>query len=59
MAEKASEGTPAEQVLKDLRGMTSLAYTVKRSGGAGQGADGVRQGQPDVYVQGGNGGRAG
>src|SRR6516165_10977089 len=27
LAEKASEGTPAEQVLKDLRGMTSLAYT--------------------------------
>ncbi|MBZ5581521.1 MAG: 50S ribosomal protein L10 [Acidobacteriia bacterium] len=27
LAEKASEGTPAEQVLKGLRGMTSLAYT--------------------------------
>ena len=27
MAEKAAEGTPAEQVLKDLRGMTSMAYT--------------------------------
>ncbi len=27
LAEKASEGTAAEQVLKDLRGMTSLAYT--------------------------------
>ena len=27
LAEKASEGTPAEQVLKDLRGMTSMAYT--------------------------------
>jgi large subunit ribosomal protein L10 len=27
LAEKASEGTPAGQVLKDLRGMTSLAYT--------------------------------
>ena len=27
MAEKASEGMPAEQVLKGLRGMTSLAYT--------------------------------
>jgi len=27
LAEKASAGTPAEQVLKDLRGMTSLAYT--------------------------------
>jgi large subunit ribosomal protein L10 len=27
VAEKASEGTAAEQVLKGLRGMTSLAYT--------------------------------
>src|SRR5512133_4027049 len=27
LAEKASEGTPAEEVLKGLRGMTSLAYT--------------------------------
>ena len=27
LAEVASVGTPAEQVLKDLRGMTSVAYT--------------------------------
>ena len=27
LAEVASAGTPAEQVLKDLRGMTSVAYT--------------------------------
>jgi len=27
LAEKASEGTPAEPVLKGLRGMTSVAYT--------------------------------
>ena len=27
LAEKASEGTPAEPVLKGLRGMTSMAYT--------------------------------
>ena len=27
VAAKASEGTPSEQVLKDLKGMTSLAYT--------------------------------
>jgi len=27
LAEKASEGIPAEKVLKGLRGMTSLAYT--------------------------------
>ena len=27
LAAKASEGIPAEQVLKDLKGMTSLAYT--------------------------------
>src|SRR6516165_12367920 len=29
LAEKASEGTAAEEVLKGLRGMTSLAYTSK------------------------------
>jgi large subunit ribosomal protein L10 len=28
LAEIASEGTPSEQVLKGLRGMTSMAYTV-------------------------------
>ena len=27
LAEKAAEGTPSEAVLKNLRGMTSLAYT--------------------------------
>ncbi len=27
IAEKAAEGTPAEDVLKNLRGMTSMAYT--------------------------------
>src|SRR2546425_6287407 len=27
LAEKASEGTPAEEILKGLKGMTSLAYT--------------------------------
>src|SRR5690242_2544161 len=29
LAEKASEGTAAEAVLKGLRGMTSMAYTTK------------------------------
>ena len=29
LAEKASEGTPAEDLLNDLKGMTSLAYTSK------------------------------
>jgi large subunit ribosomal protein L10 len=29
LAEKASQGTASEQVLKNLRGMTSLAYTTK------------------------------
>lgn len=27
LAQKAAEGTPAEPVLKDLRGMTSISYT--------------------------------
>ncbi len=29
MAEKASEGTPAEDLMRDLKGMTSMAYTSK------------------------------
>src|ERR1700686_4295470 len=29
LAEKASQGTPAEELLKELSGMTSLAYTSK------------------------------
>ncbi len=29
IAEKASEGTAAEQILSELKGMTSLAYTAK------------------------------
>ncbi len=29
LAEKASEGTPAQQVLQGLRGMTSMAYTTQ------------------------------
>jgi large subunit ribosomal protein L10 len=29
LAEKASEGTPAQNLMKDLAGMTSLAYTQK------------------------------
>ena len=29
LAEKASEGTPAESLMKNLAGMTSLAYTYK------------------------------
>lgn len=29
LAEKASEGTPAEEIMKNLAGMTSLAYTAK------------------------------
>ena len=29
LAEKASQGTPAEDIMKNLAGMTSLAYTAK------------------------------
>ncbi len=42
LAAKAAEGTPAETLLGGLKGMTSLAYTTSRPGGAGQVADGVR-----------------
>src|SRR5579884_2743924 len=29
LAEKAAQGTPAENLMKDLAGMTSVAYTLK------------------------------
>jgi large subunit ribosomal protein L10 len=29
LAEKAAEGTPAEEIMRNLAGMTSLAYTAK------------------------------
>ena len=49
LAEKAAEGTPARgSAARVCAGMTSLAYTDGRSGGAGQGADGLRQDQPDA-----------
>ena len=38
LAEKASEGLPAEPVLKGLKGMSAVAYTTGDPGGAGQGA---------------------
>ena len=57
IAEKAAEGTKSGELLKDLKGMCSHRLHVGRSGGAGQGADGVRQGESDIHVPGGHGGR--
>ncbi len=36
VAERAAEGTPAEGLLKNLKGTNSIAYTQDRSGNAGQ-----------------------
>jgi large subunit ribosomal protein L10 len=56
LAEKASEGTPAEDMMSNLKGMTSMAYTEQGSGGAGQGADRLCESESGVHVQGGHGG---
>jgi len=54
LAERASEGTPAEQVLKGLRGMTSVAYTTNDPVALAKAAHHVRPHQPHVYLQGGD-----
>ena len=59
LAEKASEGTPAEDLMRHLAGMTSHGVHQQGSGGAGQGAYRVCQGQSGFHLQGGHGGRAG
>jgi large subunit ribosomal protein L1 len=56
LAERASEGTPAEQVLKNLRGMTSVAYTTNDPVALAKALTLTRS-QPDVYLQGGDRGR--
>ena len=48
LAEKASEGTAAEQVLKGSARHDLAGLHHRRSGGAGQGAHRLRQGQSDV-----------
>ena len=57
IAEKASEGTPAERAAEGSEGHDLAGLHLGRSGGAGQGADGVREDESGVYFQGGNGGR--
>jgi len=59
LAEIAAQGTPSEAVLKNLRGMTSLAYTSNDPVGAGEGADHLCEGEPLVHLQGGDCGRPG
>ena len=54
LAERASEGTPAEQVLKGLRGMTSVAYTTNDPVALAKALTTYARSQPDVYLQGGD-----
>ena len=54
LAGKASEGTPAEAVLKDLDGHDLARLHRERSGGAGQGAHRLREDESGVHVQGGH-----
>ena len=53
------EGTPAEAGAEGLKGMTLAGLHDRRSGGAGKGADRVRQDEPGVHFQGGHGRRPG
>ena len=57
LAEKASEGTPSGQVLEGSARHDVAGLYRGRSGGAGEGADGVCEDQPDVHVQSGDGRR--
>ena len=57
LAEKASEGTAAGQVLKGLRGMTSLAYTFGDPVALAKALTGYAKHQPGFHLQGGHGGR--
>ena len=52
LAEKAAKGTKVEGALKDLAGVTSIAYTDRRPGRDGQGAHEVRQRHTGVHLQG-------
>ena len=57
LAEKASQGTPAEDLMSTSGGHDVHGLHQQGSGGAGQGADHLREGQSDVHFQGWNGGR--
>ena len=57
LAEKASEGTPAEDLMKDLKGMTSMAYTSGDPVALAKALTAYAKANPGVHVQGGHGGR--
>ncbi len=59
LAEKAAEGTPAEDLLRDLAGMTSLAYTSKDPVALAKALTAYAKANPSVHLQGGLGGRPG
>ena len=52
LAEKASEGTPAEEVLKNLRGMTSVAYTSNDPVALAKALTVYAKTNPSLYFQG-------
>jgi hypothetical protein len=58
LAEIASEGTPSEAGAEGSARHDVHGVHHQRSGGPGQGAHGVREGQPELHLQGGYGGRA-
>ena len=59
LSELAGAGTPSEQVLKDLRGMTSLAYTTDDPVALAKALTAYAKINPSIYLQGGPGGRPG
>ena len=50
VAERAGAGTPAEGLLKDLKGTNSICYTQDRSGSAGQDLDESGQRRSGIQV---------
>ena len=57
LAERAAKGTKVAAVLKGLTGVHLHRLHRRRSGGLGQGAFEVRQGQSGIYLQGRSGRR--
>ena len=59
IAEKAAEGIKAGDLLKDLKGMCSIAYTSGDPVALAKALTAYAKANPQFYVQGGHGGRPG
>ena len=57
LAEKASEGTAAEELMKDLAGMTSMAFTEKDPVALAKALTAYAKTESGVHFQGRHGGR--